>query len=110
MASLKPRLEAQRKRQARNHTRGEGRRLKGRGVTGTAPESQRSTPGQGEARRMPSGGPLGVLGDSPIPGARGRGERPIKLGDSRFPPKWHPRPVPPEAATAVESQMGVSSV
>ena len=38
---------------------GEGRGLKGPGVTAVRPETERSRPGQGEAGRKPGGGPQG---------------------------------------------------
>jgi hypothetical protein len=56
-------LEARRRRETNMRTAssraGEARSLKGLGVTAVRLETGRSSPGQGEARRKPSGGPKG---------------------------------------------------
>ena len=61
MASL--RVKARRRRETNMHAAsllaGEVRSLKGLGVTVVRLETGRSSPGQGEARRKPSGGPKG---------------------------------------------------
>ena len=62
MASLRA-LKARRRREtnmrAASLRAGEARSLKGLGVTAVKLETGRSSPGQGEARRKPGGGPKG---------------------------------------------------
>jgi len=83
------RRKPQRKRYARSPARGEGRRAKARPVTSLRPEANVwSRRGQGEAVLPDGGGPQPLL-VYPLGWPASRGESPIELGDSGFPPK-HP--------------------
>ena len=62
VASLRgstPKAQGNRQARSRGLVPGEGRGLKGPGVTAVRPETGRSRPGQGEAGRKPGGGPKG---------------------------------------------------